>query len=42
MRHEHALSYPFYLYYSNVKYLYAVIMDVTQDNKKTTTYVEFE
>jgi len=34
MRHEHTLSYPLYLYYSYVKYLYAVIMDVKQNTKK--------
>jgi hypothetical protein len=42
MRHEYKLSYPLYLYYSNIKDLYAVIMDVTQNTKKTTTYVEVE
>jgi len=42
IRHEYALSYQLYLYYTNIKYLYAVIMDVTQNTKKTTTYVEVE
>ena len=42
MRHEHTFSYPLYLYYNNIKYLYAVIMDVTQNAKKTTAYVKVE
>jgi len=41
-RHEHTLSYLLYLYYSNIKYLYAVIMDVTQNTKKSTTYMGVE
>jgi hypothetical protein len=42
MRQEHTLSYPLYLYYSNIKYLYTVMMDVTQNTKKTTTYMEVQ
>jgi len=42
MRHEHIFSYPLYFYYNNIKYLYAVIMDVKQNTKKTTTYIEVE
>jgi hypothetical protein len=38
----HLVSRVLYLYYNNIKYLYAVIMDVTQNTKKTTTYMEVE
>ena len=42
MIHEHSFSYPLYLYYSNIKYLYVVIMDVKQNTKETATYIEVE